>query len=309
MRRSTELGVRGGVNNAIFAPEAINAVFAPEAINAVFAPEAINAVFAPEAQRILAGGGAQRNHRNLRRNLSPAPEGRQTVSCLSPLRGWKDDFDCVRWFLHRLISGVPPGRIETEDRGSWIVDRGSRHLTQGDLKPPIFNLRSAIRDPRSAILLRVFLVLPVFVFAILTSSPCAFAQFRPTSRQVSSEAQGSRADQLPLSGRSGQTGSVTATQNPTPGATTSVNTINPAIQTQGPFSGSVWGAARAPFSGRLSLREAVGRGIDFNLGAVGLTNAVSESRAQRKIVRSALLPSISGYLSETVDRKSVVEGN
>jgi len=119
---------------------------------------------------------------------------------------------------------------------------------------------------------------------------------------VSSEAQGSRADQLPLSGRSGQTGSVTATQNPTPGATTSVNTINPAIQTQGPFSGSVWGAARAPFSGRLSLREAVGRGIDFNLGAVGLTNAVSESRAQRKIVRSALLPNVSGYLSETVQQ-------
>lgn len=95
---------------------------------------------------------------------------------------------------------------------------------------------------------------------------------------------------------------MTATQTPTPGATTSVNTINPTVQTQGPFSGSVWGAARAPFTGRLSLREAVGRGIDFNLGAVGLTNAVAESRAQRKIVRSALLPNISGYLSETVQQ-------
>jgi outer membrane protein TolC len=117
-----------------------------------------------------------------------------------------------------------------------------------------------------------------------------------------SEAQESRADQLPLSGRSGQAGSVTATQTPTPGTTTSVNTINPTIQTQGPFSGSVLGAARVPFSGRLSFREAVGRGIDFNLGAVGLTNAVAESRAQRKIVRSALLPNISGYLSETVQQ-------
>ncbi|HEX5085344.1 MAG TPA: TolC family protein [Blastocatellia bacterium] len=73
-------------------------------------------------------------------------------------------------------------------------------------------------------------------------------------------------------------------------------------QTQGPFSGSVYGAARAPFSGRLSLREAVERGIDFNLGEVGLENAVEESRAQRKIVRSALLPNISGYLSETVQQ-------
>jgi len=99
-----------------------------------------------------------------------------------------------------------------------------------------------------------------------------------------------------------QPGSVTATQNPTPGVTTSVNTINPTVETKGFFSGSVWGAAKAPFSGRLSLREAVGRGIGFNLGEVGLTNAVAESRAQRKIVRSALLPNISGYLSETVQQ-------
>jgi outer membrane protein TolC len=95
---------------------------------------------------------------------------------------------------------------------------------------------------------------------------------------------------------------VTTTQTPTPGATTGVNTINPAIQTQGPFAGSVLGAARAPFSGRLSLREAVARGVDFNLGAVGLTNAVLESRGQLKVVRSALLPNLSGYLSETVQQ-------
>src|SRR5262245_50999351 len=180
-----------------------------------------------------------------------------------------------------------------EDRGSRIEDRGSRIASSNAKRSSIFDLRSSI--------LRVFRVLPIFIFAILTFSPCAFAQFRTTSRQVS-ETQGSRADQLPLSGRSGQTGSVTATQTPTPGTTTSVNTINPTVQTQGPFSGSVWGAAKAAFSGRLSLREAVARGIDFNLGEVGLTNAVAESRAQRKIVRSALLPNISGYLSETVQQ-------
>ncbi len=95
---------------------------------------------------------------------------------------------------------------------------------------------------------------------------------------------------------------MTATQTPTPGATTSINTINPTVQTQGSFAGSVSGAARLPFSGRLSLREAVGRGIDFNLGAVGLTNAVIEARGQRKVVRSALLPNLSGYLSETVQQ-------
>jgi outer membrane protein TolC len=140
----------------------------------------------------------------------------------------------------------------------------------------------------------------IFVFAILTFSPCAFAQFRPLGEQNAEG--GARANQLPLSGRSGQTGTVTTTQTPTPGTTTSVNTINPTIQTQGSFGGSAAGAARVPFSGRLSLREAVARGIEFNLGAVGLTNAVIESRGQRKVARSALLPNLSGYLGETVQQ-------
>ncbi|MBO0858036.1 MAG: TolC family protein [Chloracidobacterium sp.] len=138
------------------------------------------------------------------------------------------------------------------------------------------------------------------VLLVCLLPPCAFAQIG-TNRQ-GPETQGSQANQLPLSGRSGQAGSVIVTQSPTPGATTSVNTINPTIQTQGAFSGSVWGAAKASFSGRLSLREAVERGINFNLGEVGLSNAVADSRAQRKIVRSALLPNVRGYLSETVQQ-------
>src|SRR5262245_37732666 len=76
-----------------------------------------NSFPAPEARRILAGGGARRNHRDRSRNSFPAPEGRQTRLGLSPLRGWEDVFDRVRWFLHRLISGVPPGqRTITEAR-------------------------------------------------------------------------------------------------------------------------------------------------------------------------------------------------
>src|SRR5262245_31721987 len=140
-----------------------------------------------------------------------------------------------------------------------------------------------------------------YVFVILACPSYALAQIGPGATQAS-ETQGSRANQLPLSGRSGQAGSVTTTQSPTPGTTTSINTINPMTQTQGPFSGSVYGAARVPFSGRLSLREAVERGIDFNLGEVGLNNAVEESRAQRKVVRSALLPNVSGYLTEVVQQ-------
>src|SRR6266545_3142489 len=54
------------------------------------------------------------------------------------------------------------------------------HKSQNLMRSSIFDLQSSIFDPRSPILLRVFRVLPVFVFAILTFSPCAFAQFRTT---------------------------------------------------------------------------------------------------------------------------------
>src|SRR5262249_37643757 len=86
-------------------------------------------VFAPEALRRLAGGGAQRNHRNQWRNPPPAPEGRQTEIGLSPLRGWGNVSDRVRWFLYRLISAVPPGQrvIPNLDRKFntkvWPTDR------------------------------------------------------------------------------------------------------------------------------------------------------------------------------------------
>src|SRR5215831_16496725 len=55
---------------------------------------------------------------------SGAPEGRQTNIGLSPLRGWMDIFDSIQWFLHRLISGVPPGRRSIPDlcrNISWTV--------------------------------------------------------------------------------------------------------------------------------------------------------------------------------------------
>lgn len=83
---------------------------------------------------------------------------------------------------------------------------------------------------------------------------------------------------------------------------TSINTINPRVDTTGSFAGSV---ANTPFTGRLSLREAVDRGIEFNLGAVGLTNAVRDARGQRTVVRSALLPNLNGYLSETVRQENL----
>lgn len=107
-----------------------------------------------------------------------------------------------------------------------------------------------------------------------------------------------RAVQVPLSGRTAATGSVNATQTPVPGTTSSVNTLNTTVQAQGPFAGSASSTARMPFSGKLSLREAVSRGVAFNLGAVGLAQAVRQAHGQERVARSVLLPNLSAGLRE-----------
>src|SRR5262249_35179829 len=102
-----------------------------------------------------------------------------------------------------------------------------------------------------------------------------------------------------------QTSAVKVTQLPTPGATTSVNTINPTVQVQGPFSGSVQGPANVLSSGRLSLREAVERGVQYNLGAIGQTQAEREDRGLRRSALSVLLPNLNGYTAETVQQTNL----
>ncbi len=136
---------------------------------------------------------------------------------------------------------------------------------------------------------------PFILVLFLITAPCAFGQTRGGQ-------QTSQAAQLPLSGRSGQTGSVTATETAVPGTTTSVNTINPAIQVQGPYSGSVPSTGKIHFSGKLSLQEAIARAVEYNLGAIGLTQAVRQSRGQARVARSSLLPNFSANISETAEQ-------
>ncbi len=116
--------------------------------------------------------------------------------------------------------------------------------------------------------------------------------------QPSASSTETRATQVPLSGRTAETGSVNATQTPVPGTTSSVNTLNTTVQAQGPFAGSANGTTRMPFSGMLSLREAVSRGVTFNLGAVGLAQAVRQAHGQERVARSVLLPNLSSSLRE-----------
>ena len=116
------------------------------------------------------------------------------------------------------------------------------------------------------------------------------------------QTQTAAASQLPLSGRGAQNGSVTASQAAIPGVTSSVNTLNSMVQTQGPFAGSASGV-KQPFSGKLSFREALDRGLAFNLGEVGLDDAIRQSRGQATAIRDPQSPISNAALSETVQQK------
>ncbi len=140
----------------------------------------------------------------------------------------------------------------------------------------------------------------IYVLILLAGAASAFAQFVPSPS--SSSGSSSSATILPASGRNNQGGSVSAAEQPVPGTTTSVNTLNTNVQISGPFSGSTPSTTDMPFSGKLSLAEALRRGLAHNMGAVGMHQTLRQNSAQVKAARSALLPNLSGSLSETVER-------
>jgi outer membrane protein TolC len=127
-----------------------------------------------------------------------------------------------------------------------------------------------------------------------------FALPTQASAQSAAQPQHTQATPLPLSGRAGNSGSVTAIEAPIAGTTNSVTTINPSVQVQGPYTGSASSTAKLPFTGKLSLGDAIQRGLNFNLGAANLNRAVTQAQGQSEIARSALLPNVSGYLAENL---------
>jgi len=124
----------------------------------------------------------------------------------------------------------------------------------------------------------------------------------PPGAAASSSGGGTSATILPASGRTNQSGSVAITEQPVAGTNTSVNTLNPNIAISGPYSGSARSTAAMPFTGRLSLEDALKRGLAFNLGSVGSAQAARQYNAQVRAARSALLPNINGSLSENVQQ-------
>lgn len=134
------------------------------------------------------------------------------------------------------------------------------------------------------------------IFLLSVSARSAHGQFGAAAAQSQ---QASSANPLPLSGRSAASGGVVATQTAVPGTTTSVNTLNPTVQVAGAFSGSANSTSARPFSGKLSLQEAVDRAVEYNLGTVGMAQAIRQVHGQARVARSALLPNVTADFSET----------
>ncbi len=138
--------------------------------------------------------------------------------------------------------------------------------------------------------------LPLVAAALMLAAP-AFAQFGPPSGQ----SQGTQAAQLPLSGRTAQSsGSVKTSEAPAPSTTATVNTLSPSVQVQGAYAGSTPGVANMPFNGKLGLREAIQRGLAYNLGQTGATQALRQAEGQSKVALSGLLPNLNGTINENV---------
>jgi outer membrane protein TolC len=53
-----------------------------------------------------------------------------------------------------------------------------------------------------------------------------------------------------------------------------------------------------PLEGRLSLRDAIQRGLAYNLGAIGLSNGSVQAHGQMRVARSSLLPNLNGSFKE-----------
>ena len=133
----------------------------------------------------------------------------------------------------------------------------------------------------------------IFVSLIaICSAPALFAQSNGTSAVT-----------LPLSGRNGNSGSVTPSETAIPGTTSSVNALDTNISVQGPYTGSRGGGPA--FSGKLSLHDAIQRALASNLGGVGMTTAVRQARGQARVSRSALMPNLNGALREAVQQTNL----
>ncbi|MGH9619370.1 MAG: TolC family protein [Bryobacteraceae bacterium] len=102
--------------------------------------------------------------------------------------------------------------------------------------------------------------------------------------------------QLPASGPKGPN-PVNTQQSTVSGQSASV--IQPSLQVNGAYEGSVPGRNLPPGPVKLSLSDAVQRGLQVNLGTITASTASMTARAQRARALSRLLPQISASLGAT----------
>jgi outer membrane protein TolC len=77
---------------------------------------------------------------------------------------------------------------------------------------------------------------------------------------------------------------------------------NSSVQIQGAYQGSVAHGTRGPQVFPLSLEEAIKRGLQYNLGAIGAGEAARQARAQRLATAAQMLPDIFGNVRESVQK-------
>jgi hypothetical protein len=140
----------------------------------------------------------------------------------------------------------------------------------------------------------------VVAAGLLFAIPAPLAAAQSPSQQTTGP---SAVSQVPISGRQNQAGSVSVTQRTTNlGGGNSVNVVDSTVNVQGSFSGST--ADRTSTEGVLSLtlHEALGRGMRFNLGTISEGAAVMQAQGQREVARSSLLPNLNAAISEEFER-------
>jgi outer membrane protein TolC len=147
------------------------------------------------------------------------------------------------------------------------------------------------------LMFRQFTFLRILAFTPTLLNLSARAQQLPGGSTTSSAAQ------LPLSGRTGQSGSVTTNQSTVnSGGANSVNLINSTVNVQGPYTGSVENGKATGTTISLALADAIRQGLQYNLGSVTSAQGIRQAQGERYSALNALLPQVNSYLREDIQQ-------
>jgi len=113
-----------------------------------------------------------------------------------------------------------------------------------------------------------------------------------------------KAQQVPLSGKQPQGGTVEPLESTQPGqgGSSSRNTLNPSVQIQGAYQGGVPTGEVTAEPLALTMEDAIKRGIKYNLGAISANESVRQARATRLAAIAQMLPDITGNVRESVQQ-------